>query len=123
MRSGPCDCLSWVRGPFDGSACCFPCSSLSLGVVEVGGADVGPGADGGVWAGPPEWGDDDGWCDGLGDGLLLVWAVGATPGLAWLDWPCHESATYPPFGTLSAVTPREAYCHVPDLPSDHHSDQ
>jgi hypothetical protein len=60
---------------------------------------------------------------GEADGDDVPWAVGATRGFAWLVWPCHESATYPPSGTLSEVTPTEEYFHSPDFPSDHHSDQ
>jgi hypothetical protein len=31
--------------------------------------------------------------------------------------------TYPPSGTFNELAPWEEYDHLPDLPSDHHSDQ
>ena len=57
-------------------------------VVGPAGCDdgaAGPADDGacvGALVGVPE---DDGRAVGLGDGLLLVCAVGATRGFAWLD--------------------------------------
>lgn len=47
--------------------------------------------------------------------------VGVTAGGAARPPPwCHANATYPPAGTLSPLTPSEAYFQVPVLPSDHH---
>ena len=83
-----------------------------------------PDAEGGAWPGPVEGCDGELGCvDGLEGGLPDVRAGGDTRGFAWLDWPCHERATDPPSGTLSDVTPVDEYFQVPDLPSDHHSDQ
>jgi hypothetical protein len=87
--------------------------------VERDGAE-----DCGAWLGRVDgWGDELGCVEGLVEGLSALWPGAVTRGFAWLDWPCHESATDPPSGTSSDVTPVDEYFHVPDLPSDHHSDQ
>jgi hypothetical protein len=59
----------------------------------------------------------------VGDGDGAVCGVGETRGGALPLLPCHDRATYPPVGTFSEPTPAEEYVQLPDLPSDHHSDQ
>jgi hypothetical protein len=61
--------------------------------------------------------------EGVDDGDGAGWALGATRGSALLAWPCQDRATYPPSGTFNEATPNEEYFQVPDLPSDHHTDQ
>jgi len=85
----------------------------------------------GLVVGPCVGWDEGGVDVGCCVGCFVGWDVGEdgecevapTPGGAWAVPFCHDSATYPPLGTCSAVTPAEAYFQVPDVPSDHHSDQ
>jgi hypothetical protein len=100
------------------------CEGDACGAVE-GVADVLVGVAGGAVVG---WlvGDDGAWVgegDEDGDGDAVACAFGATPGGAWLLPPCQDNATYPLGGTFSDRTPAEEYFQVPDVPSDHHSDQ
>jgi hypothetical protein len=79
-------------------------------VDEAGDVVGAPGGveDDGAPVGPCEgWGLDGGRVVGLDVGCTPC-GFGETPGLAWAFPFCHESATYPPAGTLSEVTPDEA---------------
>ena len=96
------------------------CNGLAVGTwvaVEVGVLD---GASGGEAVA-----EAVGWRLGLrvGEGAGAGRAFGVTRGAALPSPPCHDRATYPPAGTVSEPTPAEEYVQLPDLPSDHHSDQ
>ena len=88
-------------------------------VAEVG-PDVGPTVDpccgAAVGDDGPVVGRVLGWLVGRLVGRLVGWLVGeegewdlgATRGGAWALPCCQDSATYPPSGTLSDVTPTDA---------------
>jgi hypothetical protein len=110
----------------DGSRCRLRCppDDVGFGVAASDDEAVEPGDDAGAWPGPVDGCDEDVGCDdGLEEGCVGAWASGEIPGRTSAFPLCHDIPTYPPAGTVSEDALRDEYLHLPDFPSDHHSDQ